>query len=79
MAAVVWKLNRTTNDRFMDLLNRIEWTAADSEDAEVLRDEIRSLPGFPNRILDHGEYRRIRESDVVHRQIIGQTTSVLAR
>jgi hypothetical protein len=46
---VEWRLTSGTQFRFYELINEYEQVDEDSDEAEALRDMIRSLPGFPHQ------------------------------
>lgn len=58
MKDILWRLPSWANDRFGELVIRIEDLPSDSEEAYAIRDEIRSLPGFPLQATEHDFIRR---------------------
>ena len=48
MADIPWRMDATTHERWRYLLSRLIELDPDDEEAWVLRDEVRSLPGFPH-------------------------------
>ncbi len=44
---VEWRCTAATKFRFMELINEYEQVDEDSEEAEVIREGIKSLPNFP--------------------------------
>ena len=46
---VEWRLTSATQFKFYELINEYEQVEEDSDDAEAIREMIRSLPGFPHQ------------------------------
>ena len=46
---VQWRCTAATKFRFMELINEYEQVEEDSDEAEVIREGIESLPGFPSQ------------------------------
>ena len=44
-----WRLSRSTNDLFIELMEQLEHYEEGTNEHEALMDQIRSLPGHPNR------------------------------
>ena len=55
---IVWRLPLWAFERFKALLDQLELVEDDSDEANALKDELRSLPGFP---LDNDP-----DSDLIH-------------
>ena len=44
---VDWRLTSATKFQFMELINMYEQVEEDSDEAEAIKESIKSLPGFP--------------------------------
>ena len=62
MATVIWRVTTRTKSRLLDLLHQLDTVHDESNEAYTLKDEIRSLPGFPTN------YDTSR--DEIHTQLI---------
>lgn len=58
MAELTWRIERWAYERFMELVATLGNFETESDEAYAIRDEIRSLPGFP---LDNDE-----DQDVIY-------------
>ena len=61
MSHILWRLSEANDHRFQSLAQLIAELGHDSDEAHAIRDEIRSLPGYP---VNADEFR-----DVIHREI----------
>jgi len=47
MANILWRMDAGTHERWQYLRDKLVWLDEHDEEAYVLREEVRSLPGFP--------------------------------
>jgi hypothetical protein len=46
---VEWRMSSATKFRFLELINQYEQVPEDSDEAEAIREMIRSLPNYPHQ------------------------------
>ena len=54
----LWRLPQWAENKFVRLMDELQPLAADEDQAYALRDEIRSLPGFPPNSESYSLIRR---------------------
>ena len=45
-----WRVTKATKFKFLELINEYEQVGENSDDAEAIREMIRSLPNYPNHL-----------------------------
>ena len=58
LAEILWRITPWAERRFLGLIDEIADLDPDSEEAYILRDEIRRLPNFPHRATTTTVIRR---------------------
>jgi hypothetical protein len=61
-----WRLPQWAEFRFLELVHDLSELPEESDEAAALRDEIRSLPGFPAEASEH---------DLIYRSVTTITTN----
>jgi hypothetical protein len=49
---IIWPLTSATKFRFLELIHQYEQVSEDSDEAEAIREMIKSLPNFPHQAPD---------------------------
>ena len=62
---VEWRLNSATKFKFYELIHQYEQVSEESDEAEAVREMIRSLPGYPTQAPDMSDILLV-VTDVQH-------------